>query len=112
MNEKDKNCIKLIIGAIEKIEIFTSEITNATELVKHKLQHDAVLLNLIVIRDMISIMSQEVKNSFAEVDWSQTKVFEERVHNYYLGVDIEYLWRFINTVLPEFKKIMKRNCAE
>ena len=103
MNENDKYCIQTIFGAIDKIQKFSENFKTAEEFCKHDLNYDAVALNLVVVSEMVSKLSDEFKLKFNYITWEMVKIVEDKVTNTFIGTNVDYLWKVIRNHIPHFK---------
>jgi len=100
---EDELYIKDIIQAIEKIESYTegfsfNKFTSDTKTI------DAVLRNLSVIGEAANNISEETKEAFKDVPWTEIIGMRNKMIHEYFGVDEEILWKTIKEDLPVLKE--------
>jgi len=100
ISEKDKDNILNIIDAINKIILYKKDIESLEEFEKDSKTIDATLMNLIVIGESVSKLSNEFKDIFNEIDWKNIKGFRNIAVHDYFGVDIEELWQILENHIP------------
>ena len=57
-----------------------------------------------IIGEMVSKLSENIKNQHLEVEWIKIKGFRNIVAHDYFGIDAEEIWQIINNDLPDLKK--------
>ncbi|MEP7353822.1 MAG: DUF86 domain-containing protein [Acidobacteriota bacterium] len=72
------------------------------------LVQDAVLRNLQVIAESTKRLSEPLKTSCTEIDWSGIAGFRNFLVHEYLGVDLEAVWQIVATDLPALKAAVVR----
>ena len=65
---------------------------------------DAVVRNLEIIGEAVRWLPGEFKERHTEVPWSQIAGLRNRIVHDYFGLDLEIIWRVLETSLPEFKQ--------
>ncbi len=101
MSDKDKNNLLNIIESIEKIQFYVKDINSFEKLSSDIRTVDAVLMNLVVIGESVSKLSDEFKDIFNEIDWKSIKGFRNIAVHDYFGVDIEEVWQIIENHIPK-----------
>ena len=101
ISEKDKNNVLNIIDSIEKIVTYVKDIDSYEKFGIDTKTVDAVLMNLIVIGESVSKLSNEFKDTYNEIDWVNIKGFRNIAVHDYFGVDIEEVWQIIVNHVPK-----------
>ena len=104
MLTKDRNCLDSILESIEKIREYTIEFDDADQFYSSSIAFDAVLMNFVVIGEMVAKISENLQNSYPEIEWINIKGFRNLVAHDYFGIDAEEVWQLINDELPELYK--------
>lgn len=104
MYNKNQLCLHAILEAIEKIEVFISQIGNSDEFMNDLKSFDAVMMNFIIIGEEVSKLDETFKLNHAEIDWYKVKAFRNIVVHEYFGINAEEVWQIIRNRLPELKK--------
>ena len=86
---KDKHCLESILEAISKISKYTRRFQNQDELYNAEEAFDATLMNFVVIGEMVSKISAELKKIHNNIDWDRIKDFRNLVAHDYFGIDAE-----------------------
>jgi len=97
----DKLYLLHIKEAIEWIEEFTK--AGETEFFEDRKTQDAVLRNLHTLSESTQRLSDELKESYPEVDRRTIAAFRNVVVHDYLGVDLDRIWDILEDDLPNLK---------
>jgi uncharacterized protein with HEPN domain len=108
LSEKDRNNVLNIIDSIEKIISYIKDINSFEKFSQDDKTVDAVLMNLVVIGESVSKLSNEFKDIFNEIDWINIKGFRNIAVHDYFGVDIEEVWQIIENHIPLLLKYTKK----
>jgi uncharacterized protein with HEPN domain len=103
MSEKDLALIRLLIESIDKIFIYTQNMENPQDFEKDSKGFDAVIMNFIVIGENISRLSDEVIDTYPEIEWRKIYAFRNVLAHDYFGILPDEVWEIIQSKLPEFK---------
>jgi uncharacterized protein with HEPN domain len=104
MLSKDQHCLDSILESIEKIRIYTKGFNNPDQFNSDHQAFDAVMMNFVIIGEMVSKLSENLKNQHLEVEWIKIKGFRNIVAHDYFGIDAEEIWQIINNDLPDLRK--------
>lgn len=100
---KDKINIQGILEAIEKIEIYVRPFNNAKEFYSHTINFDAAMMNFIIIGEMLVRLTDDFKEKYHELNWTEIKNFRNIIAHDYLGINAEEVWQIITTHLRTLK---------
>lgn len=100
--DKDITYLEVILTAIEKIENFIEGISEE-EFLRNEMMKSACLLELIIIGEYGSKVSQELKEKFSEVEWQQMKAARNFFVHAYDYVDWKRVWYTIEEITPALK---------
>jgi uncharacterized protein with HEPN domain len=103
MSDKNTFAVLAMLEAIQKIEEFTKDISNADEFYSNQLVFDACLMNFIVIGEMTLRIDEPLKNSTQDIEWYKIKGFRNIVAHDYLGIDVEEVWQIIKSEMPKLR---------
>jgi len=103
MKKDDKVYLHHILDAIKNIEDFTEGL-NKEKFLKSKLIQDGVLRNLEIIGEATKQLSEEFKDSNADIEWKKIAGMRDILIHNYLGVDIEIVWGVIENRLSDLSK--------
>lgn len=87
-----------IRDCISRIEQYTSEGESA--FFEDLKTQDAVIRNLEVMCESISLLPEEWKNCHPEMDWSGIVGFRNILAHQYLGLELDSIWDVVQNYLP------------
>jgi len=88
-----------IIDAIEKIQVYTSDMSFADFLVDGK-TIDAVSNNIIVIGEATRHIPTEIENAYPDIPWIKMKALRNILAHEYDRIDKSILWMIVQEDLP------------
>ena len=91
-----------IKGAIEKIEVFTKDLT-FEEFVQDVKTVDAVVRNLEVLGEASKHIPKRIKKKHSEIDWKAIMGMRNIIAHEYFGVRLEIVWKTVRKRLPELR---------
>ena len=100
MSERDRASLLAMLDAITQIEIYTANVADSGEFFADRLIFDGTLMNFVLLGEMCTRVSDELRASSADIEWSQIKDFRNLVAHDYMGVDAEEVWQIIQDDLP------------
>jgi uncharacterized protein with HEPN domain len=65
--------------------------------------YDAVLMNFIIIGEMITKLSNELKRHFKDIPWLKIKNLRYIIAHNYFGIDPEEVWQIATLEIPSFE---------
>ncbi len=95
-----------ILEAIQKIEMFTHEMTFEA-FMKDERTKDAVLRNLEVIGEAVKNIPESIKERYRDLDWKAVTGMRDKLIHEYFGVSFTIVWETVKNDLPPFKKRME-----
>ena len=101
--EKDQLYILHIIEAIERIESYVVGL-DFSSFDRNTMAHTAVIRELEVIGEATKNLSEEFKNSHANIKWPEIIGMRNKLIHEYFDIDTELVWQTIVKDLPELKK--------
>lgn len=99
----DKEFLLDIIEAINRIEMYTKELSYQDFLQKIEKQ-DAVVRNFEVIGEAVKNLSKTLKTKYNNVQWKEIAGMRDKVIHFYFGVNWDIVWRAAKDNLPQFKE--------
>jgi uncharacterized protein with HEPN domain len=99
--KSDRAYVLQILESIRRIEENTLQGRDAF-FNSHTLQ-DAVLRNLHTMSESAQRLSDAIKKTQVDIDWRLIGAFRNVLVHDYLGVDLEQIWRIVQTNVPELK---------
>jgi len=90
-----------ILECIEHIESYTSG--GQSEFMSSRLIQDAVIRNFQMIGESAKRLTPDFREAHPEIPWRQMAAFRDVLTHDYLAVDLNRVWRVIETELPSVK---------
>ena len=90
-----------IQAAVARICRYTAGM-NREEFLSDEKTIDAVVRNLEVIGEAVRWLPTEFKAGQPQIPWSQIAGLRHRIVHDYFGLDLEIIWRVLETFVPEF----------
>ena len=103
MRTKDQHCLETILEAIDKILEYTSGFDSADKFNNNHLIFDATMMNFVVIGEMVDKLSENLKKSYPDLEWTKIKGFRNIVAHDYFGIDAEEVWQIVRNKVPDLK---------
>jgi uncharacterized protein with HEPN domain len=73
---------------------------------------DAVIRNLQIMAESTQRLSDELKESHPEIEWSKVSGFRNVLAHDYLGIDLSRIWLILEDELPILKQTISAMIAE
>ncbi len=103
--------IQHILGAITCIEGYVEKKSKAAFL-KEKILQDAVIRQIEIIGEASKNISPSVKESHPEIVWRQIAGMKNKLTHQYFGVDLEVVWKTVESEIPKLKVQIQKIEAE
>jgi uncharacterized protein with HEPN domain len=103
MPESNKFQLLAILEAIEKIERFTSDLSNWQELKNDEETFDACLMNFVIIGESVLRLDIDFIERNNQIEWHKIRGFRNLIAHDYFGIDVEEVWDIIKNKIPELK---------
>lgn len=101
MSKREPKLLLLdILASIEKIQLYTSELTFDTFLEDSKTR-DAVIRNFEIIGEEANRLPEEFKDSNEGINWFRIRGFRNRIVHDYMGIDFQIVWTIIDKDLKK-----------
>jgi uncharacterized protein with HEPN domain len=88
-----------IRDCIARIEQYTSE--GESDFFNDLKTQDAVIRNLEVMWESISLLPEEWKNQHPEMNWAGISGFRNILAHQYLGLELDSIWDVVQNYLPD-----------
>ena len=96
-----------LVEAIEKIELYSQDFSNADDFYHDQKSFDASMMQFIVIGESINRLDERYKTQHNEIPWQKIKDFRNIIAHDYFGIDADEIWDIIkNKILPLSEKII------
>jgi uncharacterized protein with HEPN domain len=102
MYDRNKQNILDMKEAIEKIFSFTNNISNHEEFHQSQIVFDAVMMNIVVIGEAVSRLTDDFISKNNHIDWIKIKGLRNIIAHDYVGIDVEEIWQIVKNTIPEF----------
>jgi uncharacterized protein with HEPN domain len=102
MYDRNKQNILDMKEAIEKIFSFTNNISNHEEFHQSQIVFDAVMMNIVVIGEAVSRLTDDFISKNNHIDWIKIKGLRNIIAHDYIGIDVEEIWQIVKNTIPEF----------
>ena len=99
----DKIRLLHILEAISEIESYINNLDDSAFL-NSSLIRNATLMQIQIIGEATSHLSDSLKSQFPEVEWRQIRSTRNIIAHEYFGIDFEIVWNIASAKLPIFKK--------
>ena len=100
MPERDEANLLALLDAARRIRRYVSEVSSADEFGSNELVFDATLMNLVVLGEMVSRLTPELRTQHPEIDWQRVKDMRNLIAHDYLGIDAEEVWQICQSDVP------------
>jgi uncharacterized protein with HEPN domain len=107
VSDSDRIHLAEMIEAAERIASYIADLDEAGFLAS-ALINDAVSLNLLVIGEGASHLSQKLRLLDPETPWLDLAGLRNRIAHGYARVDLRIVWRIVQTDLPPLKTRLER----
>lgn len=98
----DKARLQLILDAIQEVENYLIE-TDFKNFIGNSMMRFACIKQLEIIGEAGNHISEETKEKFSDIEWSQIVGMRNIFVHEYFGVDVNLVWEIIKSELPDLK---------
>ena len=106
MSIKIKFELLALLEAIEKIELYSHDFSNADDFYHDQKSFDASMMQFVVIGEAINRLDEKYKAQHNEIPWQKIKDFRNIIAHNYFGIDADEIWDIIKIkILPLKEKI-------
>lgn len=92
------------LEAIEKIETYSNDYTNADDFYHDAKSFDATMMQFVVIGEIIIRIDEDYKQQHTSIPWQKIKDFRNIIAHDYFGIDADEIWSIIQLHLLPLKK--------
>jgi uncharacterized protein with HEPN domain len=96
--------------AMEKIERYTSDISNWEDLKDDIETFDACLMNFVIIGESVLRLDMNFIESHPQIEWHKIRGFRNLIAHDYFGIDVEEVWDIIQNKIPRLKEFIGKFC--
>jgi uncharacterized protein with HEPN domain len=105
LSERDQVYVEHMLECINRVERFVGLDRNL--FMQSELVQDAVVRNLQTLSESSQRLSEEAKDTQADIDWRAVSGFRNVLVHDYLGLDLETIWLVIENDLPSLKNALQ-----
>lgn len=109
--KSDLPYLKHILDAISKIEKYVKSM-ELEKFLKDSKTQDAVVRELEVIGEATKRLSEETRQRYPEVPWTEVAGTRDRLIHAYFDVDLAEVWKTVERDLPQLKRTVKKAITE
>lgn len=106
MNREYKDYIFDVIDSIQKIEVFTKDIS-FEQFSKDEKTVFAVIRALEIIGEAVKKIPATVKNKYPDIPWKEIAGMRDKLIHEYFGVNVKVIWKTIKEDIPTIKPFIK-----
>jgi len=107
MKKDPKEFLNHVLENINSIEEFTEGMPLSEFLSDKKTSH-AVLRSFEIIGEAIKNLPQEFRKDLPHISWKDAAGMRDMIIHHYFEIDLELIWKTIQTDLPSFKKDIEK----
>ena len=107
MIKNDQVYLEHILEAISKIESFVNGLTKF-DFDRNVLIQDAVIRNFEIIGEATKKISKQFTQKHSEIPWQDMAGMRDKLIHDYLDVDLDVIWRTIESDLPLLKEMLSK----
>ncbi len=101
MSSKVKFELLELINAIEKIELYSQDFSEAEEFYHDQKSFDASMMQFVVIGEVVSRLDENYKIQNSKIPWQDIKDFRNIIAHDYFGIDADEIWDILqNNLIP------------
>ena len=99
--------IEHILLSILRIKNYTKDISK-NDFEKNEMIQDAVIRNIEIIGEATKNISKNLKSTYHEIPWREMAGMRDKLIHDYMGVDVDVIWRTIETDIPYLEALLKK----
>ena len=106
MKKNDTAYLRHVLDAISRIEEYTQEIEYEEFMENHLIQ-DGVIRQIEIIGEATKKLSNEIREKYPGIPWSDMAGMRDKLIHGYLGVDMDAVWGTVEDDIPLLKSKLK-----
>jgi len=99
--------IEHILDCLRKIKEYTRNLSK-DDFIENELIQDAVIRNIEIIGEATKKISLNLKQAYSEIPWKEMAGMRDKLIHDYLGVDIEVIWKTIESDIPALDEMIRK----
>lgn len=92
-----------LIEAIEKVELYSKDFSDADLFYHDQKSFDASMMQFVVIGEIITRLDENFKATHPQIPWQKIKDFRNIIAHDYFGIDADEIWDIIQHKLLPLK---------
>jgi uncharacterized protein with HEPN domain len=104
--QRDESSLIDILKAAKTAQRF-KEMTDQAGFLKDELLQSGILHQLIIIGEAVKRLSKKFREAHPNVPWKLIAGMRDRLTHGYFDVDLEEVWKTVETDLPELIKLLE-----
>ena len=104
--KNDLAYIEHILLSIAKIKEYTKNLSK-DDFEQNEMIQDAVIRNIEIIGEAAKKVSSDLKSSYLNIPWKEIAGMRDKLIHDYMGVDVEVVWKTLETDIPELEILLK-----
>jgi uncharacterized protein with HEPN domain len=102
-DQKDLAIVSLMLETIDKIMIYTADLSTCSDFEKDIESFDATIMNFIVLGEIVGKLSEDFREKNVGIDWRKIYAFRNVLAHDYFGIYPAEVWEIIQKHLPALK---------
>jgi uncharacterized protein with HEPN domain len=99
--------IEDIINSVKNIEEFSKNL-NKERFFKDNLRQSAIIRQLEIIGEAVKNIPNSFRETYPKIAWKDIAGFRDVLSHAYFGVNLDRVWKIIETDLPNLKEEMSK----
>lgn len=108
MFKKDGSNVRTLLQASYKIQNFALHLSGPDELFADERTFDAILMNIIIMGEAVTDLSDNFKQMHSHLAWQAIRDFRNQVAHEYFSIDAEEVWQYLTNFLPQFTEHLQK----
>ena len=98
----DKLYVYDIVGCCAKIEGYIDGVSEK-DFESNSMLQDALVRNIEIIGEAAKNLSQDLRESHADINWRDIMRMRDKITHHYFRIDLDIVWKTVTDDIPELK---------